>query len=208
MPRTANNIIDEVPAARIRSFLKGLKCWYGYAGIGNTFQIALGRKTPRDPAEIAFKQKSDKRLAAKGYSLPPDPLRAEWDKFEGESNLLVWCSWRLDGIKGPITNPKDKPDICDAGIRRLIGQTVSSVHITPGWGLQLEFSGELTLSIFPDNVGSSADIDTNWELFRSHRVYFVGTDLICQVTYGDGRPIRRQPKQGRWKVNKAAKVLS
>jgi hypothetical protein len=68
--------------------LRELPCWYVSCGgaVGPSFQLALGNRVLRNrPLK---------------NSAHPDEFR----RFEGEANLLVWCSWRLDGSEGPRTS--------------------------------------------------------------------------------------------------------
>jgi hypothetical protein len=184
------NINDELAAADIRAALLNKRCWYGYAGIGSTFAIDLGRKIQRDPKEAAFLS----RRSAKGRS-------EESVRHVGESHLLVWCSWRIDDEKGPVASSDNEIAVCDEAIKRLVGKTVRRVEIGRGWDVRMEFSGGLAVSLFPDHVGPEASIDTNWELWRPERAYFIGDDLNCEVTDRQNRPLR---PAGRWQVRDEA----
>src|SRR2546430_12818252 len=68
--------------------LLGKPCWYVSCGgsVGATFQLAFGAKIPRDHV-VNNRAHSD-----------------EYRHFEGEANLLVWCTWRLDGPETPRSN--------------------------------------------------------------------------------------------------------
>ena len=197
MTRLLNNVEAEFAATEIRTSLIGRKCWYGYTSFGNTFQIALGRKVARDADEVAAVKRMRERRTAKG--LKP-PVLDEFDRFRGESNLLVWCSWRLDGEKGPITSWDDEAARCQTGIRGLVGRVIRDAVIGGGWNLQLAFSGGLILSVFPDHVGPSASFDGNWEIWQSKQAFFIGTDLTCEVADRDNRPLRLESQRGRWRA--------
>ncbi len=71
--------------------LRGKKCWYVSCGrsAASTFELALGEKIPRRQL-----------LHNEAHSL-------EFQQFEGEANLLVWCTWRLDESSGPISSSDD-----------------------------------------------------------------------------------------------------
>lgn len=207
MTRLANNVEAEFAATEIKTSLIGRKCWYGYVTFGNTFQIVLGRKIARDPAEVAARDRLHKRMVArriaKGVRVKPaDPLSREFDRFQGESSLLVWCSWRLDGEKGPVTSWDDEGTHCQAGISRLIGRTVRNVSISGLWNLQVEFNGGLVLSVFPDHVSPSASFDGNWEVWQPTQAYLIGTGLMCEVIDRENRPLHLQPRQGRWQAKR------
>src|SRR5437763_16523148 len=100
--------------------VQGLRCWYVSCGgaAGPTFELALGGKVPR-------------RIPHK------NPAHAEeFRRFEGEANLLVWCSWRLDGPDCPLTSSDDSPRAVIDGLERLVGVHVESVVVTPpAWDL-------------------------------------------------------------------------
>src|SRR5262249_56732312 len=105
--------------------LRGLRCWYVSAGGCSlpSFQLALGEKVLR-----------------------PAPLRnpahtEEYRTHEGEANLLVWCSWRLDDPDRPVTSSDDSADAITRGLEALIGCEVESVDLTPpAWDLVVQFS--------------------------------------------------------------------
>jgi hypothetical protein len=197
MTQLLNNVEAEFAATEIRTSLIGRKCWYGYISFGNTFQIALGKRIARDSAEVAATERLQKIKIAKGRK--PRTLD-EFDRFMGESNLLVWCSWRLDGEKGPMTSWDDETGRCVTGIRSLIGRTVRDAVISDRWNLQLAFTGGWTLNVFPDHVGKKASFDGNWEIWQPRQAYFIGTDLMCEVMDRQERHLRLQPQQGRWRV--------
>lgn len=190
------NITDELAAAEIRMALQGKRCWYGYVGIGCTFAIDLGRKVARDPAVVAL----HKRLLKKFPKMTAHP--EEHLRYEGESHLLVWCSWRMDDDRGPVASSDNESPRCEAAIERLIGKTVRRVDIGSAWDLRMEFSSGLVVSIFPDHVGPDASIDTNWELWRPEQAYFIGDDLACRVQDRENRPMLPGTRSGRWRVRK------
>jgi hypothetical protein len=63
----------------------------------------------------------------------------------------------------------------------MAGKTVCRVLVGDGWDLRVEFTGGLTLTVFPDHVGPHAAFDGNWELWTPELYYSVGTDLECGV---------------------------
>ncbi|MBY0526657.1 MAG: hypothetical protein K2R98_24890 [Gemmataceae bacterium] len=99
----------------------------------------------------------------------------EFRQFEGEANLLVWCSWRLDGMNGPLTSSDDVPDAIVRELSKLIGSTTESVSVTPpAWDLDIRFSNGLTLRVFCDHVPGEPSLDGNWDLWRQGLAAFVG----------------------------------
>ena len=75
--------------------LRGLPCWHVSVGGSTlpTFQLALGAKIPR----------------AIPLQNPMQP--AEYRDNDGEANLLVWCSWRLDAPDRPLTSSDDSEEV-------------------------------------------------------------------------------------------------
>lgn len=176
----ATNIAAEFAATEIKAALIGRRCWYVYGqSVGTTFQMALGRKVRRE-----------RELRNKHHPL-------EYRRFKGESNLLVWCSWRLEESTGPLASSDNDPLFCERALRRLIGKPVQSVEISPSWNLQLSFTGGFMLSVFPDHVGPEAIFDGNWELWRPDQAYLIGTGLTCEVIDRENRPLRLQTGR-RW----------
>lgn len=197
MTRAAHIQAEQLAQAEIVSSLLGRKCWHAYTSVGNTPKLVLGRKVPRDAEDLAARAKLTARRKTRGAAKRhPDA----WERYRGESELLVWCSWRLDGAKGPVTSWDDEPRRCEDGIRGLIGHGVRNVEIGTGWNLRLDFAGGSALSVLPDHVGPSASFDGNWELWRPDQAYLVGTDLTCEVIDRENRRLRPQPRQGRWQV--------
>lgn len=206
MTRTANIQAEQFSEAEIKSSLLGRKCWYAYCSVGNTFKVVMGRKIPRDAQDLARREKLARRPGARDQATAGrDPLASQWARFRGESELLVWCSWRLDDARGPLTSWDDQPERCEAGIRRLIGHAVRAVEIGAGWNLRLDFAGGLVLSVMPDHVGPSARFDGNWELWRPDQAYLIGTDLGCRVIDRENRPMELRPRAGRWQVRRPSR---
>jgi hypothetical protein len=195
---TTDILAQEIAGAEIKSALLGKKCWHGYVSAGNTFQIALGRKVPLKGDQLAMKEHLAARRAERGIVAPP--RMAVLDRFTGESNLLVWCSWRLDRRNRPLTSWDDAAGCCEAGMDRLVGRTIKAVEIAPGWDLRVQFSGELLLAVFADHVGASASFDGNWELWRPDQAYLIGTDLTCEVIDRQNHPLEPASRGGRWRV--------
>jgi hypothetical protein len=146
------------PLSLVRG-LKGLGCWYVSCGgaAGTTFQLALGEKIPR----------------AAVLKNPAHP--EEYRLNEGEANLLVWCSWRLDGPEGPLTSSDDTPEGIERNLARLLGAKVRHASLTnKSWDLQISFSNRLKLIIFCDHVPGDPSFDGNWDLSLRERALFVG----------------------------------
>ncbi len=192
------NTADILAAAEIRASLEAKRCWYAYVSVGCTFAMDLGRKVRRDPEEVAALAELRKRRKIKGASASPHPR--EYDTHKGESHLLVWCAWRLADSAGPVASSDNDRETCEQAVAQLVGKTVRHVEITDGWDVRLEFSKSLVLTLFPDHVGPEASMDTNWELWRPDRAYFVEADLTCRVTDPQERALRPQPGTQRWQL--------
>jgi hypothetical protein len=188
---------EQLAEAEIKSSLLGRKCWYAYTSVGNTPKLVLGRKVPRDAEDLAARAKLAGRRASRGVARHHPDV---WERCQGESELLVWCSWRLDDAKGPVTSWDDESQRCEDGICGLIGHSVRNVEIGAGWNLRLDFASGLVLSVLPDHVGPSPSFDGNWELWKPDQAYLIGTDLTCEVIDCENRRLRPQPQKGRWQV--------
>ncbi|MCI0463037.1 MAG: hypothetical protein L0Z62_39320 [Gemmataceae bacterium] len=139
--------------------VRSLRCWYVSCGgaAGPTFQLALGDKLPR-------------RTPLKNLAHPE-----EYRRFEGEMNLLVWCSWRLDAPDRPLTSSDDSPEGVARELGNLVGASVEAVSLTaPAWDLVLSFSGGRLLRIFCDHVPGDPSFDGNWELWGRDHAALVG----------------------------------
>ena len=102
--------------------LEGLRCWYISCGgaAGATFQLAFGDKVHR-------------------AAVLKNPAHSEeYRHYEGEANLLVWCTWRLDGPEGPLTSSDDVQEGVVRSLAQLQDAKVRSVSLTPNsWDLHL-----------------------------------------------------------------------
>lgn len=139
--------------------LQGLRCWYVSGGGCTlpTFQIALGEKIARD---VPLRN-------------PAHP--EEYRTHEGEANLLVWCSWRLDGPNRPVTSSDDLAEAITSGLKNLIGGQVESVDLSPpAWDLSVRFSNGFQLRVFCDHVPGDPSFDGNWELWLRETVIAAG----------------------------------
>jgi hypothetical protein len=168
-----NNHPQDVSA--LVNSIRGLRCWYVSCGgaVGPTFQLALGDKVPRS------------------RPLKNPAQSEEYRQFEGEANLLVWCSWRLDANEGPLTSSDDDDAGISTHLQRLAGATVQSVSLTSSaLDLTVSFSGDLTLRIFCDHVPNSPSYDGNWELWRKEEALFIGPGarVVTEVRGALARP--------------------
>src|SRR5439155_19032144 len=99
----------------------------------------------------------------------------EYRRFEGEANLLVWCSWRLDGPHRPLSSSDDSSEAIAQELGQLVGSQVESLGLTPpAWDLTVAFSRGLVLRIFCDHLPGNPSFDGNWELWGRDAVGFVG----------------------------------
>lgn len=153
--------------SEIERAFHGRRCWYVSCGgsyVGATFELALGRKIPRD------------------HILQNDAHSDDFRHFEGEANLLVWCTWRLDGTDGPISSSDDSDQGITDGLHRLVGEMVEKVQVEmPGWDLVLRFSGDLTLRIFCDHVPGDPSFDGNWQVSLQDKTISLGPGTTCDI---------------------------
>jgi len=146
--------------------LRGLPCWYVSVGgvTSPTFQLALGEKIPR---QVPLKNPAQSE---------------EYRHHEGEMNLLVWCSWRLDGPDRPLTSSDDSPETIQRELGTLVGASVGSVSVVPpAWDLTIGFSNGLCLRIFCDHLPGDPSFDGNWDLWGRQLTAFVGPGAACSI---------------------------
>lgn len=154
--------------------LRGLRCWYVSCGGCTipTFQLALGGKIPRQ--------------APLRNSAHPE----EYRNYEGEANLLVWCTWRLDGADRPVTSSDDSADAIERGLTGLLGCDVEDAQVTPpAWDLTVRFSGGLQLRVFGDHVPGDQSFDGNWELWLRQVAVLVGPGDRCVIEPRTDTPV-------------------
>jgi hypothetical protein len=154
-----------VTTADVIHALLGKPCWYVSCGaVGSTFELAFGKKVPRQQL------------------IRNDEHAEEFRRFEGEANLLVWCTWRLDESTRPVTSSDDADEGIFRTLPRLTGAVVADVLVEmPGWDLVIRFSNDLTLRVFCDHVPGDPSFDGNWELWQPDRVIAVGVGSVCEV---------------------------
>jgi hypothetical protein len=139
--------------------------------IGTTFKLALGGKIERP-----------KPLPKRGHT-------DEYRRFTGEVSLLVWCTWRADGKRGPLSSSADARLRVQKTLPTLVGRRITDVQIVvPSWDLRLVFTGDIVVSVFCDHVGTPPILDTNWELWMPDRAFFVRANSKVEVK----RRTRRQ----------------
>jgi hypothetical protein len=156
--RTMDNNHPQDVSTLVQS-IRGLPCWSVSCGGCTlpTFQLALGDKVRR-PGPLKNPAQSE-----------------EYRQFEGEANLLVWCTWRLDAAEGPLTSSDDDEAGITTHLGRLSGATVEAVAVTsPALDLTISFSGSLTLRVFCDHVPGAPSFDGNWDLWLKGVGVFVG----------------------------------
>ena len=126
-------------------------CWYVSCGaVGTTFQLALGEKRRRT---VPLKNKTHPKV---------------YRVFEGESNLLVWCAWRLETGTKVLSSSNDLVVTVERTLSRLIGKHVTSAEVLfPSWDIVLKFSNRYVMRIFCDHVPGDPSFDGNWDLFTS-----------------------------------------
>ena len=150
----------------IRTRLVGRRCWYVSAGgkVGATFSLAFGdrvlRKTP---------------LANECHT-------EEFRRYEGEANVYIWCTWRIDTPLEPLSSSDDSDENIESVLHSLVGCTVTSVNVDmPGWDLHLEFSSGVVLNVFCDHVPREPSFDGNWELHSQDLVLYFGPGARVEV---------------------------
>ncbi len=129
-----------------------------------TFELALGDKVARSSI------------------IPNEAHSDDFSRFEGEANLLVWCSWRLDGPDAPLTSWDDTVENVERVLEGLVGRTIVDVRADlPGWDLHLDFTGGLRLHVFCDHVPGDPSFDGNWTLFLTNKMIAIGVGSKGEV---------------------------
>jgi hypothetical protein len=151
-----NQIVEAVEL--IRS-LRGKQCWYVSCGgaAGSTFKLAFGDRIPR----IA-------PLLNTAHS-------EEFRRFEGEANLLVWCTWRLDASTAPLTSSDDMLEHVVPALESLANTVAVDVAVElPSWDLRIGFTNGHVLHVFCDHMRGQPSFDGNWELSLVDKIVLIG----------------------------------
>lgn len=145
--------IDQVVAALVNQ-----RCWYVSAGsVGTTFQLAVGKKIRR------------------ARSIQNTEHPRTYRDFEGSANLLVWCTWRLEGTRRVVTSSDDSVERAARGLCALQKATIRDVNvITPAWDLSLTFDDNQVLRVFCDFTPSSKRSLEYWSLHLPTSILFAG----------------------------------
>jgi hypothetical protein len=146
-----------------------MPCWY-VSVVGTSFQLALGAKVPRKTAIRNLAHSQEYRL------------------FEGEANLLVWCSWRLDSPSEPLVSSDCSTAAAETKLDQLVGKNLKHVTMESIAGdLLLTFDSGLRLTVFCDHLPGAPSFDGNWDLFLPDRLFSVGPGDRVQIRARDGR---------------------
>jgi hypothetical protein len=139
-----------------------LKCWYVNCGkgVGSSFSISLGKKIARKRPLTNLKQSE------------------EYRHYEGEVNLLIWCSWRLDNAEKPITSSDEDVEKIEQGLNILFEKVLLKIEvIPPAWDLVILFSEGYQLRIFCDHLPGGSSYDGNWDLKVGEKILFAGPGI-------------------------------
>jgi len=161
-----NGLVCEVRASLLHK-----RCWYASCGGAalTTFQLAIGDKIPRSVMLRNTAHSEDFRT------------------HEGEANLLVWCTWRLDGIDAPVTSSDDGVDRVVEELNSLVGRDVVNVVVDlPGWDLHLDFTGGMRLHVFCDHVPGDPSFNGNWLLSLKNKRICIGVGSKCKIEPREG----------------------
>jgi hypothetical protein len=139
--------------------LVGKRCWYVSAGgISTTFQLALGSKVRRAEPLV-------NRNHPRAYRI-----------YEGEANLLVWCSWRLRQNRRILTSSDDAERKALNQLTKLVGARVQSVSINDApWDLAILFDDKRVLEVFCDRIEHRGSTGDNWYLVTKEAFLTIGS---------------------------------
>lgn len=145
--------------------LLGMKVWFVNAGgaAGSSFSISFGEKRPRD------------------LPLRNPSVSEEFRKFEGESTLYVWCTWRLESKDEVVSSDQEPPQFIPL-LEELVGQHVTAVKaIGNCFDLDLVF-GDYRLYVFCDHVPPDPSFSINWEMVFPSTNVIVGPGFETEVS--------------------------
>lgn len=145
----------------------GRACWNVNSGeaVGTTFQLSFGEKIPR----------------LKPLTNPT--LTDEYRHNDGETNLLVWCSYRLlrDGamVASDRTSEKAIHQILKASVLHSCPKIVT---ISESADLVIEFDNGVVVDIFANCIrcGRTAN---HWDIWTRKRGLFATTTGYCTECY-------------------------
>jgi hypothetical protein len=139
--------------------LIGMKCWYVCAGrnVGSTFSLALGERVAR----------------SRSLKNPSHPQ--EYREYEGEGQLMVWCTWRLDRDGEPIASSDQTSEVVAKSLQVLIGRRIVTANVGDSpWDLRVEFDERLRLCVFCDHIPPDPSLKGNWDVTWRGRSVYVG----------------------------------
>lgn len=160
--------MDSLPEGKVVATLGrlvGLRCWYVNAGgaAGSSFSLAFGaRKKRRRP-------------------LKNPNVSDEFRVHEGEANLLVWCSWRLDGKNDAVASSDQSAEQILSTLESIVGQYVRKVEVlSRAHDFKLSFD-DFVLTVFCDHVPVDPSFDGNWQLSLEGTLTSVGPGFKIDV---------------------------
>jgi hypothetical protein len=146
--------------SELRSKLIELGCWYVNAGgsrVGSSFSLAFGEKVAR---AVPLTNTAHSQL---------------YREYEGSANLLVWCTWRLDGRDESITSSDDTEEGITNGLAHLSDCKIVDIIVErPCWDLKILFSPFYRLQLFCDHVPGDPSFDGNWEMHLPGEALYFG----------------------------------
>jgi hypothetical protein len=141
------------------SYIINLECWYvnaGY-GVGSSFSISLGKKVPR---KIPIKNPKQSE---------------EYQRYEGEADLLIWCSWRLDSKIAPVASSDENSTVIASSLKILIEKKILAVKVyEPAWDLYIKYSNDLKLHVLCDHIPGNPSFNGNWDIKVGDTIISVG----------------------------------
>ena len=100
--------------------------------------------------------------------------------YEGESNLMVWSSWRLQRKLRVISTSEDMESRAIRSIESIVGATILEVTVTsPANDMVICFDTGVVLHLFCDRVGGKTK--QNWEIFAGPKIIAAGPGSQCEV---------------------------
>ncbi|MCG8649912.1 MAG: hypothetical protein MI861_08765 [Pirellulales bacterium] len=142
--------IDEIGSLLDES-LVGKSCWF--VGAGGTFApsliLAFGNKIPRS------------------RKLENNAITKDFQENRGETQLRVYCTWRLSG-KSTLCSSDDLDDLIVPCLQNVVNLKCIGASLISEFGDALiAFELGYCLYVFCDHVSDEASYSSNWEISRA-----------------------------------------
>jgi hypothetical protein len=150
---------------KLQGDLTNKRCWYVNCGVADgSFSLALGERV--------------RRVAP----LTNENHTEEYREFEGEINVLVWCTWRSSDGRKLVASSDSDDSVMKAALGNLVGDALTKLSVdNVTWDLILVFRSGIILQLFCDQVDDTSSIDSNWEIYVGNEIVVSHRHSVCRV---------------------------